>query len=113
MRRPAGTGGFCDPICGVSWRSAEIATWSPQLVVLDLYMPGIDGFEVCRGGRSTPEIADTSILAATAPPDEETLARAMAAGADACLAKPFRIEEFLKAAEMLLADGHRRGMLRA
>lgn len=91
----------------------EIMTWSPQLVVLDLYMPGLDGFEVCRRVRSTPEAADTRILAVTASPDDDTLARAMAAGADACLAKPFLRGELMQAARMLLADSHRRGTMRA
>ena len=85
----------------------------PELVVLDLYTPGIDGFEVCRRVRTTPRIADTGILAVTASPDEDTLAGAMAAGADACLAKPFRIAELLESVELLLANGHRQGMLRA
>jgi len=107
-------GGFAVRPAGSGFDAGmEIVAWSPHLVVLDMYMPGIDGFEVCSRVRSTPETAHTRILAVTASPDEDTLAQAMAAGADACLGKPFKIAEFMEAVEMLLADGHRRGMLRA
>ena len=91
----------------------EIVTWLPQLVVLELYMPGIDGFEVCKRVRATPEIAATRMLTVTASPDEDTMARAMEAGADACIGKPFQIAELMDTVGMLLADSHTRGMLRA
>ena len=91
----------------------EIVTWFPQLVVLDLYMPGINGFGVCTRVRSTPGIAATRILAVTGSPDEDTMVRVMAAGADSCLGKPFKIEELMDSVQMLLADIHRRGTLRA
>jgi len=47
----------------------------------------------------------------TASPDDDTLARAMSAGADACLGKPFLRGELMDAAQMLLADSHRRERL--
>jgi two-component system response regulator MprA len=70
----------------------------PQLVVLDVMMPGIDGIEVCRRldhGR-------TKVLMLTAKDDAETRAAAEDAGADRYLTKPFSAVDLLEAARQLL-----------
>jgi PAS domain S-box-containing protein len=60
----------------------------PDLVVMDLTMPVMDGFEAMRRMRQTPELADVPIIATSASATPETAARARAAGANAFVAKP-------------------------
>jgi two-component system, OmpR family, response regulator ResD len=66
---------------------AAAAERAPDLVVLDVMMPGMDGYEVCRRLRETyPEMR---ILMLTARATDDAEEAAMAAGADAFLTKPF------------------------
>jgi excisionase family DNA binding protein len=60
----------------------------PHAIVLDIMMPGIDGFEVCRLLRTRPSLDHVRIVAVTAHHTPEVSARMLAAGADACLPKP-------------------------
>ena len=62
---------------------------SPDLALLDVRMPGIDGVEVCRRMRASPECAHTRIVMLTAVAQAEDRARALEAGADEYLTKPF------------------------
>ena len=59
---------------------------SPQLVVLDANMPGIDGMELCRRIR---EVAATPVIMLTARTDEADVVRALGLGADDYITKPF------------------------
>ncbi|MCZ2857713.1 response regulator transcription factor [Blastococcus sp. VKM Ac-2987] len=63
----------------------------PDLAVLDVSMPGMTGLEICAALRADPATAGVRIvlLSAGASPDE--VARGLAAGADAYLAKPFTV----------------------
>ncbi len=72
----------------------------PQLVVLDVMMPGIDGVEVCR---QIPHDR-TKVLMLTARHDAETREAAMGAGADQYLTKPFSAVDLLDATRELLAS---------
>jgi CheY-like chemotaxis protein/signal transduction histidine kinase len=60
----------------------------PDLLVLDIRMPKMDGFEVCRNLRANPLTRDLRILAITGVSDEDTRRRILEAGADRCLLKP-------------------------
>ena len=66
-----------------------------DLVVLDVLMPGLGGFETCRRIRATPAIADTPILFLTALADRDTTLPALEAGGDDLLPKPFHRAELL------------------
>ena len=66
----------------------KVGTFRPDVLLLDLSMPGMDGFEVCRQIKRDPLIRDTKVVVMTARVlDAE--ARAMDAGADGFLSKPF------------------------
>lgn len=65
----------------------------PDLVILDVSLPGMSGLEVCRALRSTPELAHVGIVLLTARAAESDVAAGRAAGADVYLVKPFRAEE--------------------
>ena len=61
----------------------------PDIVFLDYDMPHLDGIETCRRLRSDPVTADATIIMLTAMADEPAQARAVSAGADLFLTKPF------------------------
>ncbi len=60
----------------------------PDLILLDVMMPGMDGFEVCRRIRSNPQVAEVPIVILTALDDSASLLKGIEAGADDFLAKP-------------------------
>lgn len=60
----------------------------PNLVLLDLMMPGVDGFAVCRSIKSDPATHSIRVLAITGYPSPENIQRILEAGAEACLPKP-------------------------
>ncbi|MFL5869006.1 MAG: PleD family two-component system response regulator [Thermoleophilaceae bacterium] len=68
----------------------------PALVFLDIDMPGIDGYEVCRRLRAEPDTAQTTIVMLTAAAGEEAEREAEDAGADLFLSKPFSPLELLR-----------------
>lgn len=61
----------------------------PDVILLDVMMPGTNGFEVCRKLRSDPRFESVRIIMLTARDDPADKARAAAAGADAYFTKPF------------------------
>jgi DNA-binding response OmpR family regulator len=63
----------------------------PDLVVLDVSMPGATGLEVCAALRDTPATAGCRVLLLSAGASPDDVARGLAAGADAYLPKPFTI----------------------
>jgi DNA-binding response OmpR family regulator len=63
----------------------------PHLAVLDVSMPGATGLEVCTALRADPATAGIRILLLSAGASPEDVARGLAAGADAYLAKPFGV----------------------
>jgi excisionase family DNA binding protein len=67
----------------------KVGTFLPDLLILDIRMPGLDGFQVCRRVKADPVTGDTKILAITAYPEHNAQARILEAGADAFLEKPF------------------------
>lgn len=61
----------------------------PSLVLLDIMLPGIDGFSVCRRIRENPETASIPVIMLTARSEEEDIVRGLEAGADDYVTKPF------------------------
>jgi two-component system response regulator MprA len=77
----------------------QARTEEPDLVVLDLLMPGLDGLEVCRRLRSDGTVP---ILVLTARDEVADRVRGLDAGADDYLVKPFAVDEFLARVRALL-----------
>ena len=69
---------------------------APAIVLLDIDMPGIDGFEACRRLRAQPETAHATVVMLTAAADEEAERAAEEAGADLFITKPFSPLELLR-----------------
>ena len=61
----------------------------PDVILLDVMMPGMTGFEVCERIRNDPQIAEIPIIVLTALDDRESLLTALKAGADDFISKPF------------------------
>ena len=69
-----------------------VATSRPDVVVLDLRMPGLDGFHVCRTIKAAPETSGTTVIAITGFYSPEIEARILECGALRCFAKPVEPE---------------------
>lgn len=76
----------------------------PDLVMLDIDLPVLDGFQVCRRLRRSPEFDGTRVIMLTACTNPVDEAQAHAAGVDAFLSKPFRVTALLEAIRNLLGD---------
>ncbi|MCA9947603.1 MAG: response regulator, partial [Anaerolineales bacterium] len=65
----------------------------PDLFILDIMMPGADGYQVCRQIRGDPLLQDLPVLFLTAKAKDEDKIEGFRAGADDYLSKPFNMEE--------------------
>jgi two-component system phosphate regulon response regulator PhoB len=75
---------------------------TPDLIILDLMMPGIDGVELCRRIRAREQTADVPIVMLSALNDAENMKRALAAGANDYLSKLTPHREVLAKVHLLL-----------
>lgn len=76
---------------------------NPDLIILDLVMEGIDGFEVCRTVKSDPSLKDTKILIMTGFDSSENQKRAIQEGADLFLSKGASFQKILNFINELLS----------
>ena len=75
----------------------------PDLLILDLMLPDIEGYEVCQRIRSFPETAALPVLFLSARVDSASKEKAFAAGADAYLVKPVQFPQLLSELNRLMA----------
>jgi DNA-binding response OmpR family regulator len=68
----------------------KVDRYAPDLIVLDLNLPGLDGYGVLTGLRTRPITAEIPVVILTALGDEDNEVRVFQAGADDFLAKPIR-----------------------
>ena len=84
-------------------KALELAqTHRPHLIVLDVMLPIMNGFEVCEGIRANEALKGTRILMLTARGREHEVARGLALGADAYVTKPFATRELMRLVEELI-----------
>jgi CheY-like chemotaxis protein len=79
-----------------------VARTRPDLVVLDLRLPGVDGVQVLQALRADPALAATPVVVLTASAGPEDRERALAAGVAAYLLKPVSADDLLAAVERVL-----------
>ena len=79
-----------------------IYQYKPDLVLLDIMLPGIDGYEVCEIIRLNPNYRNVKIIFLTAKGREVEIAQGLALGADAYITKPFSNAELLAKVKELL-----------
>jgi len=75
---------------------AACASRAPDAVLLDVMMPGIDGYEVCRRLKADPRLGQALVVLMTAGHQETERVRAREAGADLYVAKPFSPAQLLE-----------------
>ncbi|SRR5258707_11171315 len=73
----------------------------PDLITLDLMMPGLSGYDVCQLLRADPKFAQTPIIIISAKEDTQSKEKAFALGANEYITKPFDIDHFLKTIKKL------------
>ncbi len=83
----------------------HIRSQRPQLVFLDVMMPEMNGFEVCRHVKQQADLADTYIILLTAKGQELDKEKGLASGADEYLTKPFDPDTILEKATAILQLG--------
>lgn len=80
----------------------KVASFKPGLLILDLYMPGMDGFEVCRHIKADPSTAAMKVLAISGEATPEVEERILAEGADVLMGKPLDSRELVRQVVRLL-----------
>lgn len=80
----------------------RVAASTPEMIVLDLMLPGLDGLSICRTLRSSPETAAIPIIMVTAKADEADRIRGLELGADDYVIKPFSPAELTARVAALL-----------
>jgi DNA-binding response OmpR family regulator len=83
-----------------------IFKYKPDLILLDIMLPGIDGYEICEILRLNPLYRDIKIIILTAKGREVEIAKGMALGADAYITKPFSNAEIVAKVKELLESSH-------
>ena len=83
----------------------KVAQILPSLIILDIMLPGLDGYKVCKAIRANERMRHSKILAISGHNIEETRKNILAAGADDFLGKPFTVDALKeKAIRLLKAD---------
>ncbi|MCS7304421.1 MAG: response regulator [Thermoguttaceae bacterium] len=84
----------------------KVASFQPDLVLLDVMMPKLSGFEVCKKIKQNPETRKIMVLMVTALNEPGDVERAVAVGCDDFLSKPIHKVELLKRVENMLKLRH-------
>ena len=85
--------------------SIKLGTYRPDLLILDIFMPEMDGLEVCRIISSEPELTDMKVIVTTGYPEHPKLDEVVALGYTNIFSKPFDLLNFIQAIDKILADG--------
>lgn len=88
--------GYDTAICSDGESAIEfLNTNSPDLILLDIVMPGIDGFEFCRVMKNNPKLKETPIIFLSSMNDESSIIKGFESGAVDFVTKPFRHQELI------------------
>ncbi|MDY6967262.1 MAG: response regulator [Spirochaetota bacterium] len=80
----------------------QVKHFKPDLMILDIKMPDINGYEVCKKIKSDPETKETKIIILSAYLDDDNKKQMMENGADACFAKPLPLPNLKQQVAILL-----------
>src|SRR4030043_11837 len=71
----------------------QVNHFKPDLLILDIMMPDINGYEVCQKIKSNPETKETKIIVLSAYLDDDAFTKMNEHGADACFSKPLPLQQ--------------------
>jgi CheY-like chemotaxis protein len=71
----------------------QVNHFKPDLLILDIMMPDISGYEVCQKLKSSPDTSDIKIIVLSAYLDDDAFTKMKEHGADACFSKPLPLEQ--------------------
>ena len=94
-----------DRIANGAEAMARIRETRPDLVLLDVMLPEMSGYEICQGVRLDPTLADVKILMMTARGSSIEKRKGLAIGADGFITKPFELKELREEVRRLLGAG--------
>lgn len=77
-------------------------TFNPDVILLDIMMPAIDGYEVCRQLKAIPTFASTPIIFLTGKDKSDDMGRSFKSGGDMFIKKPFSCERLLEIVNIVL-----------
>lgn len=80
----------------------RIRSSHPDLILLDVMLPEVSGYEICQGVRLDPSLADVKILMMTARGSAIERRKGLALGADGFISKPFELQELRQEVRRLL-----------
>ncbi len=80
----------------------QVSHFSPDLLILDINMPDINGYEVCRKVKSNPATKNIKVIVLSAYLDEEAFEQMKTYGADACFSKPLPLDQLKREVATLL-----------
>ena len=85
-----------------AWEAIE--RQPPDLVLLDVMLPRLSGFDLCQKIREHPDLQQVRVVMLTAKGREVEVSKGLALGADAYISKPFSTQDLLAQVRTLLAD---------
>ncbi len=88
---------------------AELDAFQPDLILLDVMLPGIDGFEICQRVRQAPAWSHIKIVMLTAKGRDVEVAKGLALGANAYITKPFSTRALVSEVQQQLAEAQNAG----
>jgi DNA-binding response OmpR family regulator len=101
--RLSASGFSCETACNGREGLEHVAKRRPDLIIVDLLMPVMDGFEMVRRLKATPQMSSIPLLVITALPERSRAPRAEELRGIRILQKPFEARELLVAVRALLA----------
>lgn len=95
----------CDRVSNGGTALAHIRQTHPDLVLLDVMLPEVSGYEICQNVRLDPHLADVKILMMTARGSAIERRKGLALGADGFISKPFELDDLRKQVRRMLEPG--------
>lgn len=74
-----------------------VEKFEPHVIILDLIMPGVDGYQLCKTLKNDPATADVRIIAITGDPNPTAASKIVKLGAEVCLPKPLQKQQLIGA----------------
>jgi DNA-binding response OmpR family regulator len=84
----------------------KLAHFQPDLVLLDVMLPGVNGFDLCQRIRQTPQWQAMKIIMLTAKGRDVEITKGLALGANAYITKPFSTKALLAEVQSQLTENH-------